>query len=132
MSRKRLTEEEREQRLKGRIKNAKRYIGIYGLFTQFDQLGERVDGNNRDLTSFFRAGLDRAMLDVMLFEKGHHDRESSMDWFCTSAFDQTCHNAGLEVATTFTTMQNVFNHYKDSKYGTEWQKPNLLTRVSIN
>lgn len=115
---------------KHRIKNIKRYMGNYGLTRQLEKMTGGVNGHNRQDIVFLRSIIDRAILDVLL-SNDSENRQDSLEWFATSAFDETCRNAGLDVDYTFTLIQRTFNHYKESIYSQDWRCPNVLQRTSI-
>jgi hypothetical protein len=73
---------------------------------------------------FLRSIIDRAVLDV-LASNHKEERGEALEWFCTSAYDQLCNDAGMEPGYTFLIMQGVFDCYKNSPYGENWNKPNV-------
>lgn len=122
------------QSVKVEIKNFRRYISNHGLLQQLEETSDTdllPTGHNKDMVQLLRAGIDQAILDV-LNSASDIDRKESLEWFCTSAFDHICEHAGLDVGYTFSIMQKVFDKFKESRYGKDWKKPNVLERVSVS
>lgn len=114
-----------------RIRNVRKYIIKNGYFSPSAVGTEGVSGHNYGEVLFLRKVLDKALIDVLSYNEGEL-RDSTIEWFQTSAFDQLCDDAGLDVGYTFKLMQGVFDAYKQSPYGKNWKCPNVHpVRVSI-